>query len=54
MALYYWTTSTETRAVYHDKQLCPEGRKIRPEDRVDSDVRPTNRTRCERCPDASD
>jgi hypothetical protein len=54
MALYYWTSSPEPKSVYHDKQDCPEGRKILGTDRIDSDIRPTNRTRCEVCPTASD
>ncbi len=54
MALYYWTRSPEEKSVYHDKQECPEGRKIGPGDRVDSDVRPLNRRPCEVCPTASD
>jgi hypothetical protein len=54
MALFYWTTNPESKAVYHDKQMCSEGEKILAQDRVDSDVRPANRTLCEKCPEASD
>jgi hypothetical protein len=53
MALYYWTTSPELKSVYHDKQECPEGRKILMADRTNSDIRPINRTPCEVCPTAS-
>ncbi len=49
MALYYWTTSPELKSVYHDKQECPEGRKILLADRTNSDIRPINRTPCEVC-----
>jgi hypothetical protein len=54
MALYYWTTSPEFKAVYHDKQKCSEGEKILAKDRANSDARPLNRTLCEKCPEASD
>jgi hypothetical protein len=49
MAAYYYTTTDEIPAVYHDNQNCEEGRKIKPENRVDTNTIPGGRRRCEVC-----
>lgn len=49
MALYYYTTTAETPAVYHANQNCKEGEKIKAADRVDTDTIPTGRRLCEKC-----
>ena len=49
MAKYYHTTSEEPKAVYHNNQNCDEGKKIEPQNRVDSDSIPSGRVLCEVC-----
>jgi hypothetical protein len=49
VAKYYYTKEIEPKPVYHDNQDCEEGEKIKPENRVDTDVIPVGRTLCEEC-----
>jgi hypothetical protein len=49
MAKYYYTTVEEPNPVYHTNQNCEEGKKIEPEKRVDTNLAPLGRTRCEVC-----
>jgi hypothetical protein len=49
MAAYYYTTSEENPAVYHDNQQCEEGKKIEANNRVDTDTIPPGRRHCEVC-----
>jgi hypothetical protein len=49
MAAYYYTTTDETPAVYHNNQDCEEGKKILPGNRVDTDSIPVGRRLCEEC-----
>lgn len=49
MAAYYYTSQDETPAVYHNNQSCSEGNKIKSENRVDTDVRPSDRQLCAVC-----
>lgn len=49
MAKYYYTTSAEPKAVYHDNQQCSEGKKIETKDRVNTDATPPGRVLCEVC-----
>ena len=49
VAKYYYTTTPEDPAVYHTNQECSEGKKIEAKDRVDTDVLPTGRRKCEVC-----
>jgi hypothetical protein len=49
MAKYYYTTTPEDPAVYHDNQECSEGKKIKTADRVDTDTIPSGRRLCEVC-----
>jgi hypothetical protein len=47
MAKYYYTTTPEDPAVYHDNQECSEGKKIKTAD--DTDTIPSGRRLCEVC-----
>ena len=49
MAAYYYTTTDEFPAVYHDNQNCEEGLKIKRENRVETDTIPPGRRLCEVC-----
>jgi hypothetical protein len=49
MSLYYYTTTPEDPAVYHNNQQCEEGKKIEAQNRVDTDIKPSNRRLCEEC-----
>jgi hypothetical protein len=49
MAAYYYTTTEETPAVYHNNQNCEEGKKIEAENRVDTDTIPAGRRLCAVC-----
>jgi hypothetical protein len=49
VAAYYYTTTEETPAVYHNNQNCEEGKKIEPQNRVDTDTIPAGRRLCEEC-----
>jgi len=49
MAAYYYTTNEETPPRYHTDQDCSEGKKIEAKNRVDTDVKPAGRTKCEVC-----
>ncbi len=49
MGAYYYTTSEEKKNVYHDHEDCDEGQDIDPQNRVDTDTIPANRTLCEIC-----
>lgn len=49
MARYYYTTSDEPTPVYHNNQNCEEGKKIEPQNRVDTDTVPIGRRLCEVC-----
>jgi hypothetical protein len=49
VAKYYYTTSVEPKAVYHDNQSCEEGKKIEAKNRVDTDTIPAGRALCEEC-----
>jgi hypothetical protein len=49
MARYYYMTSEEPKADYHDNQNCDEGKKIEANNRVDTDTIPAGRELCEVC-----
>ena len=49
MSKYYYTTSTESPPVYHTNQKCSEGEKIEEKNRVNTDIKPTDRRPCEVC-----
>lgn len=49
MAAYYYTETEEEHPVYHDNHDCEEGKKILPENRVDTDTKPAGRDHCEVC-----
>jgi len=49
MALYYYTTTMENSAVYHNNQECEEGLKIEAQHRVDTNTIPSGRRLCEVC-----
>jgi hypothetical protein len=49
MAAYYYTKNEEDPAVYHTDQGCEEGKKIETKNRVDTDVKPAGRRKCEVC-----
>ncbi len=49
MTKYYYTTSAEFPAVYHTNQKCSEGEKIEAKNRVNTDVKPSDRRLCEVC-----
>ena len=49
MALYYYTTTVEDPAVYHNNQECEEGLKIEAQNRVETNTIPTVRRLCEVC-----
>jgi hypothetical protein len=49
MAAYYWTTTEETPAVYHDNDECSEGEKIKPENREEGSSPPADRRLCDIC-----
>jgi hypothetical protein len=46
---YYYTTTVEVPAVYHNNQSCEEGKKIEAKNRVDTDTIPSGRRLCEEC-----
>jgi hypothetical protein len=49
MAAYYYTSNDEDPAVYHNNPDCGAGKKIEPENRVDSDTIPADRRLCQAC-----
>jgi len=49
VAAYYYTTTDEDPPVYHNNQDCEEGKKILPENRVDTNTIPPGRRLCQVC-----
>ncbi len=50
MAKYYWSIASTDPAVYHDKTRCPDGERIKPENKRTGDIPPLDRRECEECP----
>jgi hypothetical protein len=46
----YYSVSEEEREVYHNKSNCPDGERIKPENRRDGD---DGRPLCKECPKVS-
>jgi hypothetical protein len=49
MATYYFTLNDADPAVYHDDPDCAEGKKIEPQNLIQTVVKPTGRKHCEVC-----